>query len=468
MSFRQRSIRDALRRGPFPYGVSAFPIGDGSVRLATVVVELAEEQPARVAWQVTSGDRPIADGAAPIGAHGRVTVDVGDLASNVEYHYRFEHRSTSSPVGTFRTIDPSIDRFRIGIASCTRSVDASPEPLDRLARASPDLILHLGDYIYEDDGSGPRSAPDPPWTCRSEDDFRTRLAQYRSDDELIRAHAAAPWLTVWDDHDVVDDLWRRGAATVDGGEVVNRRRHALAARRTFLPEPRGDGPGPFDRHLRVGGLADIVMLDARHHRDRPVGRGPTVVASDSPKDGMLSEAQWEWLERVAVECRGAWLLLVSSVQIAPMHLARVPASKGWKALVNPGQWDGYPASRRRLVDLLDARPGATDRGVVVLSGDLHGRFVVPRRSDDVLAEITTPAVSAPPFAELVRRRLHLPVPSRLLEAWIGRVNRHFATLELGKNGASIIDVMADRLEVRDQIGRSIASIERHAACPIAE
>ena len=32
--------------------------------------------------------------------------------------------------------------------------------------------------------------------------YRQRYAQYKTDVDLQAAHAAAPWLAVWDDHEV--------------------------------------------------------------------------------------------------------------------------------------------------------------------------------------------------------------------------------------------------------------------------
>ena len=55
-----------------------------------------------------------------------------------------------------------------------------------------DLVLHLGDYIYESSwGTNPvrRHAGPEPVTLS---DYRTRYAQYKTDPLLQAAHAAAP------------------------------------------------------------------------------------------------------------------------------------------------------------------------------------------------------------------------------------------------------------------------------------
>lgn len=450
--------------GPFPFGVAAFVSGEASARISTVVAPAGHSAPTpdQVAWTVCTSSEQIAHGMARPEPDGTVWVDVTGLPLDTELRYRFSLGSKQSRSGRLR-FPTMTGELRIAVASCVRSVDAEPLALARVAAHRPDLVLHVGDYIYEDDKAGQRQAPDPPWTCRTADDFRARLAQCRADVGVQDLHAAAPWITVWDDHDVADDLWARGAPAIGAAETALRRAEALRARRTFLPEPRGGGPGPFDRHLVLSGRADVVVVDARHQRGAPAGRGPTVVPTDADRDEMLGPEQWDWLDAVLRACDQPWLLLVSSVQLSPLRLCSLPTRRGFSPLVNPGQWDGYPASRRRLLSMIDRHLGGREIGVVALSGDLHGRFVVSQRHDEMLCEITTPAVSAPPFADLVRRSLRLPIPTRALEWWLRRWNQHFSHIDLGRNGASIIDVSDSRLRVADEFDETVAAIARNEA-----
>jgi hypothetical protein len=71
-----------------------------------------------------------------------------------------------------------------------------------MAREGLDLILHLGDYIYEGaarDGFVRRHNSGELFTL---EDYRNRYALYKADAALQAAHAAAPWLVTWDDHEV--------------------------------------------------------------------------------------------------------------------------------------------------------------------------------------------------------------------------------------------------------------------------
>ena len=81
----------------------------------------------------------------------------------------------------------------------------------RLAEDRPDLVLHLGDYQYEytkntyvAPGGNVRDHDGPETTDLAS--YRQRHAQYKADPDLQAAHAVAPWLVVWDDHEL-DNNW---------------------------------------------------------------------------------------------------------------------------------------------------------------------------------------------------------------------------------------------------------------------
>ena len=139
---------------------------------------------------VASGDA-VAD---PAFAHS-VHVDATGLEPDTWYWYRFtRRRRASSPVGRTRTA-PAARRRRRAAALRLRVVPELPErPLHRRTSTSPartlDLVLFLGDYIYEDGpvtGGGrphvraPRRRPDL-------DGYRRRYGEYKAD-PLLQARA---------------------------------------------------------------------------------------------------------------------------------------------------------------------------------------------------------------------------------------------------------------------------------------
>jgi alkaline phosphatase D len=338
----------------------------------------------------------------------------------------------------------SAERVRIGVVSCSRRPGRGFEAYARLAEREPDLVVHLGDYLYE-------RSDESPQTCRTLDDYRTRYRQYRQDPALQQLHAAAPWITVWDDHEIADGSWRRGATddVDDPAGFAARRRAAQTAYDEYLPHRVDEwGPTHLDRHVRIGGLLDLVVLDARNAgREEPVrpSGGPALVAPDDDRQ-ILTDGQWEWLEACVADVP-AWLVLATQTQVAPLRLARLPdPRRPWRTrpLVNAGQWDGYPAERRRLGALLEP---IADRTLVV-SGDLHGRFwtAITTPGGRRVPELTIPSVSSVPFANAVRAAVPV-MPAAVLHRWLAWMNPHIESMDLTGHGGAIVDVDDGHIEI---------------------
>jgi alkaline phosphatase D len=234
----------------------------------------------------------------------------------------------------------------------------------------------------------------------------------------------------------------------------------------------GNGPTPRDRHIAFGDLCDLVLVDTRlGGREQQVGEGsgPALQPRDSGSPRLLTDEQWDWLDEIVGTSTASWILLASQVQVAPLRLGWWPTrahGRRWPLrlapVINPDQWDGYPAERQRLIDLLDRHDR---RDVVVLSGDLHGRFVTstPRFDGPDLIEVTTPSIAAPTFASMLDARL--PIPSRWTAKWIRLINPHIRQLDLEHHGATVIDVDHDEIRVRDAVRPHAGNwtIRRHGA-----
>jgi len=256
-------------------------------------------------------------------------------------------------------------------------------------------------------------------------------------------------VSVWDDHDVADDSWRSGSTDSEAGRAAweRRRQAAEGAYFDWLPQQRNDsGPTPMDRRLRIGTLADVIVLDARNAaRERPVREsGPALVAPDDARR-IISDEQWSWLQDCVDDCPG-WLILCTQTQVAPLRLARLPNPRRRLAVepfVNPGQWDGYPAERDRLATLLTPVAGR----VMLCSGDLHGRFHTGLALDDgsFAPEVTTPSIASTPFADAVRSKL--PVPVGALRRWLHFLNPHVSFMDLEGRGSTVLEVTPTSIDV---------------------
>ena len=453
MSAAARDHHDA--RDPFEHGVASGDPTSSSIVIWTAV----PSHVAAVNWSVAldpaftrivgaaSVETAPKSCDTPRRAHP-VSVRVDRLDPDTVYHYRFsvdDHVSAIGRCSTLPVADATVEGVRIGLASCARLASASFQPYADLARMEPDLVVHLGDYIYEDE-----AAPhDPPEVCESADDYHRRHAQYRRQPPLRELHRVAPWVSVWDDHDVADDSWRSGSADTDDGRTdwERRRRAAEETYLDWLPQQASEtGPTPMDRRLRIGSLADVVILDARNAaRQRPAKEsGPTLIAPDDARR-IISDEQWTWLERCVAQCPG-WFIMCTQTQVSPLRLARLPNPRrrfSVDPFVNPGQWDGYPVERNRLAATLAPVAGRA----LLCSGDLHGRFqtALAVTGDSSIPEITTPSIASTPFAEAIKKQL--PIPAALLTRWLHLLNPHISFMELEGRGSTVLDVTPEAIEV---------------------
>jgi alkaline phosphatase D len=208
-----------------------------------------------------------------------VKVDVTGLRSGQTYYYGFKIGTRTSPIGrTLTAPDGPCDSLKIALVSCSNFPAGWFNVYQAVARRGDiDLVLHVGDYLYEygvgqyatDWGKTVGRVPDPPHECLSLADYRSRYAQYRSDPDLQAAHACAPWLVTWDDHETSNDAYKDGAENHNAateGTWTDRKAAALRAYYEWLPL-RDPVPGKafeaINRSFEWGDLATIAMLETR-------------------------------------------------------------------------------------------------------------------------------------------------------------------------------------------------------------
>jgi alkaline phosphatase D len=389
---------------PFALGVaSGDPSPDGVVlwtRLARGAVDGAGvgDRPVDVAWEVAEDPgfaRVAASGAAaalPQLGHS-VHVEVEGLRPGREYFYRLSAGGDASPVGRTRTAPAagaSVDRLRFAFASCQHFEHGLYTALDHLASEDLDFVAFLGDYIYEyaeHDREAVRRHTGPEIVTL--DHYRDRYAQYRADPALQAAHAAAAWIVTTDDHEV-DNNYAGTAAEDDQSpeQLLLRRAAAYQAYYEFMPLRRASmhaGPDiPLYRRLAFGDLLEMSVLDTRQYRsDQPCGdrQKPTCAAREAAGQTILGAEQRGWLFDGLAASRSRWNVLAQQVVVAEL---RGETEEG-EDTFSMDKWDGYPAERQALLDLLG---NAGVSNPVVLTGDIHSNWGadVKRDFSDVASE----------------------------------------------------------------------------------
>jgi alkaline phosphatase D len=236
-----------------------------------------------------------------------VKIDVEGLQPGRVYRYGFVVGKERSPVGTAKTLpEPGVRQVRFVVASCSnypfgyfnayRSIAATPDL---------DVVLHVGDYIYEygregyggEAGTKLGRSVEPAHEIVTLADYRTRFAQWRSDPDLQAAHAAAPWITIWDDHETTNDSWQKGAQNhqPNEGDWEVRKRAAIQAYYEWMPirDPVAGRPlEAINRSFQYGDLVSLVMLETRllsraeqldYNRDLPPATTTWDLAAKPPK-----------------------------------------------------------------------------------------------------------------------------------------------------------------------------------------
>jgi alkaline phosphatase D len=382
--------RPRLADDPFTLGVaSGDPLPDGGIlwtRLAPRPFEPEggmDGQRTTVRWEVASDDgfRTIVARGSAIAAFElgySVHVDVRGLAPDRWYWYRFHVGEATSPVGRLHTA-PSVDALSplaLAFASCQHWEQGWFTAHAHLARETPDLVAFLGDYIYEYAGDE-RVRRHHGLEVRTLDDYRRRYAQYKRDVDLQAAHAACPWVVVWDDHEVDNNYAGLvGENRMESQEQMHARRAAAYQawyehQPVRLPRARSWGDLDITRRIRWGRTADLWMLDTRQHRsDQSCEDGTKRVPCGDwadPSRTMLGDRQERWLLDGVASGEARWQVLAQQVMMAPYD-----STPGADTTVSMDQWSGYPAARDRLLaGLAERAPNRT----VVLTGDIHSNWV---------------------------------------------------------------------------------------------
>lgn len=439
--------------GSFEHGVaSGDPRSDALVIWTRVTPSAAEE--ITLVWELASDaafQRRVAVGVIKTDASVDYTakVDVCGLRPGQRYFYRFRSADALSPVGQAQTLPcDHVERFRLGVVSCAHFVQGYFHVYRELAaRDDIDLVLQLGDYIYESGNqNGAVRQVLPEGEVFDLASYRARYAYYRSDADVQAVHARHAFALVWDDHEVANNAFRDGALghAPEEGDYAARKAAAIQAYYEWLPvrEPGAGERARIFRRLEVGDLLQLTLVDTRHFaREQAL----SIVSYVNPQNGavdmarlqadlaapraLLGEEQRAFVSE-SLAGTHTWQLIGQQILISPMWLPAPLALRqttfaqyaALKALEqsNPGAltaaqrrllaapfipynldaWDGYAQEQRWLLDLA----AELDVNLLVLSGDTHNAWGSNLRSSSgvaIGAELACPSVSSRGLEELL-------------------------------------------------------------------
>lgn len=456
---------EAAKSGPFLHGVaSGDPLSDRVV-IWTRVTRKGATAAIPVKWSVATDagmNTVVLDGSAQATPDRDFTVkiDVAGLQPGRTYYYRFEVDGEASRVGRTRTLPVGdVKKARLAVVSCSNYELGYFNAYREISRISNlDAVLHLGDYIYEyGPGLGGYTTPataaglvpkprdkklKPAEEIIALEQYRARHALYKTDSDLQKLHAEHAVINIWDDHEVANDAWKKGAENHDPateGDYQARKRAGIQAFYEWLPirEPADGDPidektGKPDDLYRVfdfGGLARLIMLDTRQAgRDQqlpasdligvysgvpPYGPFPNDVRPGGAKRDLLGKGQTKWFDEQIAGSTQTWQLIgnqvlmfyqaspdlgATSVLTAPQRLAlladldRIGGAGFGDLIVNLGRaglpfplaadaWTGYPTARLKMLKALSKAPNP-----IVLTGDSHNAWT---------ANLVTPSAKGP-------------------------------------------------------------------------
>lgn len=497
----------------FRHGVASGDPDASSVVLWTRVS--GATAPVSVQWQVASDPefaQVRAQGSATTDASRDYTVKIiaGSLPPGETFYYQFVANQVASPLGRNKTLpDAGLDELVIAVASCSNYPFGYFNGYDAIANdPDVDIVVHLGDYIYEYDEDGYGSAQgkalgrihEPRHEIVTLADYRTRHAQYKADAGSMAMHAHHPLIATWDDHETTNNPWVGGAQNhqPEEGDWLSRRNAALKAYFEWMPV-RDPGPGGAPeklwRHYKFGDLASLITLESRlTARSKQIDIGDydeqlTSVADaqhfyaqvvGDPARRLLSTEMEDYLRvelRESVQAGRRWRLIANQVIMSKVvtpsfadpvfdeiraelseysvELLDMLTRFGELELAgNMDAWDGYPAARERFYQIAK---DAGARDLLVLTGDTHTFWENTLADAGGLSmgvELGTSGITSPrgfhQFGSKATARLDELVAQRNESvAWVDGSNRGYIRLTLTKDRAHADFIAVSSIETPD-------------------
>lgn len=275
-----------------------------------------------------------------------VKVDATGLQAGTTYFYRFRFGSKVSPVGQTKTLPVTTNKVSFAVCSCSNYPAGYFYVYREIAKQNVDVVIHLGDYIYEygADGYATEDAaklgrtlpPDNNKEILKLDDYRKRHALYRQDKDLQAVHQRHPFIVIWDDHELANDTWREGAENHQSneGRFLERKLAALQAYFEWMPIRPVSNTDHLNiyRQFDFGSLVQLTMLDTRIiARDKQLEYADYMTAAGldaekfqadltDPKRTLMGYTQRDWLVGKLKQSTATWNVVGQQVLMSKMWI----------------------------------------------------------------------------------------------------------------------------------------------------
>ena len=399
--------------------------------------------------------------------------------SDKGFFYRFKAGSSFSEIGKSKTFSKKTVSAKIGVFSCSNfpagyfnAYQAGAEKNDL------DLWLHLGDYLYEypmggyatDNAEKLGRTPSPTHEMITLSDYRQRHAQYKLDQGSKALHKHAPLIAVWDDHEFSNDAWKKGAEnhSEDGleGDFFARRSAAIKAYYEWMPIREQQNKRRIFREFEIGKLIHLIMLDTRQYgRDKQLqpqdylgesGFNQAKFYNDlnSKNRELLGAEQLSWIENSVLKSNTTWTIFGQQVLMAKLKfpdLSKMLKTEEVPDFLKPylkflglgipsnlDAWDGYPAARNNLYQLMKN----AKKNFISLAGDTHNSWVSELENHSgkkIGIELGAPSVSSPGITDVLNLDENKFVDS------IVKINKELQWMDPSNRGYLLLDCMEDKI-----------------------
>lgn len=325
-----------------------------------------------------------------------VKIDVTGLHPGHTYYYRFNALGATSVIGRTRTLPEHTDTVTLAVVSCSNWEFGFFNALDKISERNVDAVIHLGDYIYEYGvgGYGDSTLSRkhlPAHEAVTLADYRTRYSQYHLDKGLRNVRQQHPFITIWDDHEVANNVYREGAQNHQSDKEGTFQERLSAARQAYYEWlPIREGAQHY-RSFSFGNLADLIMLDERlEGRTQPADSltDPRLVSQEQT---MLGAEQLAWFESNLKQSDAAWRIVGNQVIFSKVDQSGPFPSQPR----NLDSWDGFPYEQNKIYSFIRE---ANIRNLVFLTGDTHASWAIEvtdrKAASPMAVEFGTPSISS--------------------------------------------------------------------------